>query len=242
MVVALLYAFSRLTLGQMEPVPPDPTQRESTAFKSLTQAFRYVWRDPILRGFMSASLVFGTMGSSFSQLLPAVAHDTFGVGATELSYLAAALALGGLTGALITTTMGGWPRPGIALLAAGTALGMMLILFGAQRDFAPALVLAMLVGAAAMTYNGGMGNMVQTTVRDDMRGRVVGLQITMFHSGMHLGTLILGTLGTLIGVSNAVIVAGVAIIATVLAMSFNPAVRQARVPSSRVVDPLEACD
>jgi MFS family permease len=229
-LVALLYGFSRLMLGRMDPAPPDLSNRHPSALGSMVVALAYVWREPTLRGFMSATIVFGSMGSSLTQLLPAVAHDTFNVGATELSYLAAALAVGALTGALITTTMRGWPRPGLFLLAAGTALGVMLVAFGLQRELVPAIGVAALVGTASMTYNGGMGNMVHTTVVDHMRGRVVGLQITMFQSGAHLGTLILGTLGTFIGVSNAVIVAGVVIITTSLALSFNPAVRDARVP------------
>jgi predicted MFS family arabinose efflux permease len=229
-LVAVLYGSSRLVLGRMDPVPPDQSNRHASALGSMAVAFAYVWREPTLRGFMSATVVFGSMGSSLSQLLPAVAHDTFRVGATELSYLAAALAAGAFTGALVTTTMGGWPRPGLFLLAAGTGLGAMLVAFGLQRELVPAIGIAALVGTASMIYNGGMGNMVHTTVVDDMRGRVVGLQITMFQSGTHLGTLILGTLGTFIGVSNAVIVAGLVIIATTTLLSLNPAVRDARVP------------
>jgi MFS family permease len=229
-LVAVLFAFSRLVLGRMDPVPPDPAHQHASALGSMGVAFRYVWQQPTLRGFMSATIVFGTMGSSLSQLLPAVAHDTFRVGATELSYLAAALAAGAFTGALITTTMGGWPRPGLIVLAAGSVLGVMLVAFGLQREFVPAVGIAALVGTASMTYNGGMGNMVHTNVADHMRGRVVGLQITMFQSGTHLGTLILGTLGTFIGISNAIVVAGTVIVATCVAMSLNPGVRDARVP------------
>ena len=229
-VVALMYGSSRLMLGRMDPVPTHPSQRDSSAFGSLRVALSYAWHQPVLRGFMSATLVFGTMGASFSQLLPAVAHDTFHVGASELSYLAAALAFGSFTGALITVTMGGWRRPGIILVVAGSVLGTMLATFGLQREFVPGLGLAALIGVASMTYNGGMGNMVQTTVADHMRGRIVGLQITMFQSGTHLGTLILGTLGTVVGISTAIVVAGLVIVATSITMSFNPAVRDARVP------------
>jgi hypothetical protein len=70
-----------------------------------------------------------------------------------------------------------------------------------------------------MIFNSGSAAVVQTTVPDRLAGRVMGLQVTLTSTGQALGVLVLGTGGSIIGVSNAFLVAGGATLVTAVLLA-----------------------
>lgn len=184
---------------------------------------------------MTAAIVFTVFANSYSQLMPAIAHDTLNVGALHLSWMASAAGLGGLVGALVITTMAGWPRLGWLIIADAFLIGMLLVVLGAQRSLLPVLVVAML-GCATVTYQGATGNIVQLTVPNALRGRVLGLLTMEFQTGTQAGTLLLGSLGSLVGISNALIGAGFMILVTSVLMSRVPVIRGVEASKIAVAD------
>jgi MFS family permease len=226
-VIALntvLYALSGIGLGQLRPAPPSSTVHLSP-LNSFREGLGYVRRVPSLRAFMTVTIVFTIFANSYVQLIPAVAHDTLMVGALQLSWLVSASGLGALVGALFITTMGSWGRPGWVLLTVAFVLGTLLVVLGLQRSLVPAIAVIAVLSCALVTYNGGTGNIIQMTVPDSLRGRVMGLHVTTFQTGTQLGTLILGTVGSYIGISNAIIGAGIVILLTAITMSRVTAIR-----------------
>ena len=76
-------------------------------------------------------------------------------------------------------------------------------LFSFQRDLMPAIIVTGLLGCANITYAGSQSNLIQAYCPDHLRGRVMGLMVACFHTTLALGTLLFGTLGVFVGISNA---------------------------------------
>jgi predicted MFS family arabinose efflux permease len=191
----------------------------------IREGLGYVRRDPTVRGYLTATVFFTVFASSYTQLLPAVAQSTLHVGPLELSWLVSASGLGSLIGALTLTPMGGWKQPRRVLIVMAFVFAGLVAALGVQRSLVGTLIVVGLLGWANITFSGGIGNLL-IMVPDRFRGRVQGLFGTFYFTGVQLGTLLLGTAGSLVGVSNAILGAGLAAVVAAVVMSRVRAMRE----------------
>ncbi len=227
LVNSALFLAAGFGLGRLASVPGVPVEEGFSAVKSFREGLGYVAGAPRLRGLMAVNVVINAFAWSFTQLLPAVAQETLHVGALELSWLVSAAGVGAVLGALVVLALGQGRRFGYTMFVAVFALGVFLVLFGLQRLVMPALVLAALIGAMGMVFLAGSGNVIQMSAPNELRGRVVGLHSMLGNSAVQLGILILGTVGSFIGISNALSLAGIAVLTTACVMLRVPAIREA---------------
>jgi MFS family permease len=162
----------------------------------------------VLRWVVVLSIATALLTRPYIQLLPAEAQ-LLGVGAVELSWLLAASGGGALVGALLTASLGGWRRRGALLVGAAFAHGTLLMFFGLQHSVVGALVFVGLTSLAVMVYLGMANTLMQTRAPDALRGRVMSVQTMVFIGFMPLGQMLLGSVGTFIGINNAFLVGGV---------------------------------
>lgn len=204
----------------MRPHPPEPGARASSVLRSLREGTDYMRRDDLIRWTATLLFVFAVLGQSFNQLLPAIAVETLQVGAVELSWLVAAVGVGALAGAFFIAQLGAVGSRGLLLLGAMFAVGALLALLGLQREVLPTIVLLAVIGVIQQVFMGMQSLTLQLAAPDRLRGRVMGMQSMIMMSGGPLGVLALGTLGTFIGISNAILGAGVvvALIALIVAL------------------------
>ena len=174
----------------------------------------FIRGDPVLRWVVALSVATALLTRPYIQLLPAEAQF-LGVGALELSWLLAASGGGALAGALFTASLGSWRRRGALLVAAAFAHGTLLTLFGTQHGVLGAMVFVGLTSLAVMVFLGMANTLMQTRTPDALRGRVMSVHTMVFMGFMPLGQMLLGSLGTLVGINNAFLVGGV--IVTLLA-------------------------
>src|SRR2546422_7170678 len=69
---------------------------------------------------------------------------------------------------------------GRLMLAGGTAFGVLLVLFAASRHFVLSLGLLALTGCAMIVNNSLTNTLLQTTVPDHLRGRIMGFYSFVF--------------------------------------------------------------
>jgi predicted MFS family arabinose efflux permease len=223
----VVYLFAGIGLNRLRPLPGDPAARAASTLRAIGDGLSYVRGHHALRAFMLGNVAFALFACSFVFLLPAVAHDALHAGAAELSWLVAASGLGGLAGSVLLTSMAAWPRPGLVLLGLCFAQAFALVFLGVARDLLSSIVACVLLGTLSIAYFGGTGNILLMSVPNALRGRVVALQATIYLAGTQVGTLVLGTLGAAIGISNALIAAGAVILLASLVMSRIAAIRDA---------------
>src|SRR5213593_3522070 len=204
---AISYVAIVVALVLMRPQPVDAV-RHLPLIESIREGLSFIRGDPVLRWVVTLSVATALFTRPYIQLLPAEAQF-LGVGAIELSWLLAASGAGALGGALLTASLGGWKHRGALLVGAAFAHGTLLVFFGLQHTVLGALVFVGLTSLAVMVYLGMANTLMQTRTPDALRGRVMSVQTMVFIGFMPLGQMVLGSVGTLVGINNAYLVGGV---------------------------------
>ncbi|MGH2384767.1 MAG: MFS transporter [Candidatus Limnocylindria bacterium] len=198
-------------LRRMRAYPVDASSRAIGVFGSLREGIGHVLQVDLIRWIVVLQIVSAVLAQSFMQLLPAVAVDTLRVGAVELSWLVAATGVGSLVGAFWLAGLEGVQRRGVLLLGTMLSVGVMLALLGLQRELLGTLMVLAALGVLQQLFLGTQTVILQLAAPDRLRGRVMGMQSVIFMSCGPLGVLGVGTLGTFIGISTAILIAGAAV-------------------------------
>ncbi|QMV17910.1 MFS transporter [Granulicella sp. 5B5] len=154
------------------------------------EGFRYVWRSPDLRAILIMLFLIGTFGFNFPIFISTMAVNVFHSDASGFGLLSSIMAIGTLSGALLSARRS---RPGMTSLLLGAAvfgLGCTLAaLAPGYWWFAGALVV---IGAAALTFTNGTNSIMQLSTEPTMRGRVMALRVGVALGGMTMGAPIVG--------------------------------------------------
>ena len=204
---ALSYVSIVAALVLMRPQPVRGRERPPL-LDSIREGLTFIRHEPVLRWVVVLSIATALLTRPYIQLLPAEAQ-LLHVGAIELSWLLAASGSGALVGALVTASLGGLRRRGALLVTAAFAHGSLLILFGLQHSVVGAIAFVGLTSLAVMVFLGMANTLMQTRTPDELRGRALSVHTMVFIGFMPLGQMVLGSLGTLIGINNAFLVGGV---------------------------------
>ena len=194
----------------MRPQPVIEYGPRLSMFESIREGLSFIRHDPVLRWVVTLSVATALLTRPYIQLLPAEAQF-LGVGALQLSWLLAASGTGALVGALTTASLGGWRRRGALLTGAALAHGTLLMGFGLQHSLAGAFTFVGLTSLAVMVFLGMANTLMQTRTPDALRGRTMSVHTMVFMGFMPLGQMLLGTLGTFVGINNAFLAGGVVV-------------------------------
>jgi len=171
--------------------------REHASFRTeLSDGFRYVANQPLLRLLMAAGMMMPLFAFPVQMVLPVFAEEVFEQGPGALGALMAAAGIGGLIGALIAANLERVSRKSIILLVGTVIMSISYVVFaqstslGLARPSAFALGLVMfgvgnVGGMLFMTTN---DSTIQALVSDELRGRVMSLLMMSF-GVMPLGIL-----------------------------------------------------
>ncbi len=152
--------------------------------------------------------IVGVFGWSYSVLLPAFATDVLRVGSREYGILLSSNGVGAFCGALAVATYGG-RLPARLLIFGGLGLfSLMMLLLGLTQNYYMALTFMGVAGGGMLLYLSTSNTVVQTSVADGMRGRVMGIWTLMFGGMMPVGGLAAGVLSHWLGVPLTVAIGG----------------------------------
>ena len=210
MINAITYMAIVGALLLMRPQQAVESTGKLTMLESIREGLSFIRSDPVLRWVIALSIGTAMLTRPYIQLLPAEAQF-LGVGALELSWLLAASGAGALAGALATASLGSWRRRGALLIGAAVAHGTLLILFGTQHTVLGAMISVGLTSLAVMVFLGMANTLMQTRTPDALRGRVMSVHTMVFMGFMPLGQMLLGSVGTFIGINNAFVLGGVVV-------------------------------
>ncbi len=154
------------------------------------EGFRYVWRSTELRAILIMLFLIGTFAFNFPIFIATMAVKVFHADASGFGLLSSIMAIGTLSGALLSA---GRRSPGLTSLLLGAAVfGLGCTLAAVAPGywwFAGALVV---VGAAALTFTNGTNSIMQLATEPTMRGRVMALRVGVALGGMTIGAPIVG--------------------------------------------------
>ena len=180
---AVLTALSCLRVHELRASLRGPRGR-------LLDGFRYVWARPDLKAMLLMMFIVATFGLNFPIFISKMAVDVFHVGSDQFGLLSSMLAIGSVSGALLSASRA---RPRADLLWAGAGLfgvGCALAaLMPAYFLFALAL---MLIGVSAQTFTTTVNGCVQMATEPAMRGRVMAILMAMAWGGTPIGAPLVG--------------------------------------------------
>jgi MFS family permease len=212
-------------LAMMRPHELFRPDRRSHARTGVRDGVRYAWREPRLRWALILLLIVGTLAFNFSVLLPLMVQQVFHAGASAFGTMMSMMGLGSLMGALIAA---GRSRPTWRVITLGVlSLGAFL----AGTALAPSLTLEMIVlipaGVAMITFQATSNSFIQLSSDASMRGRVMGLYVTMFVGTTPIGAPIVGWVAQQFGARTGLMLgATAAIVAGLLAIAVRSRVNR----------------
>ena len=125
-------------------------------------------------------------------LLPLASTDLLGGGAAVYGFLGAASGIGSLISSL---SMAFGQRPTIRLLLVGAgALGLSMVLLGLSTWLPVSLLIMVLAGWGLIAMAATTNTVIQLTVPDELRGRVMSVYTTIFAGASPIGAIFAGAL------------------------------------------------
>jgi MFS family permease len=162
---------------------------------------------PIVATLLTFAMVVEILGFTFQTLMPSLAEDVLGVGATGLGALTAMAAIGGLVGSVLITALSDFSRKGLLAIAIIFIYGIGLISLGISEIFPVSLLIVTVVGIMASSFDALQWTLLMANVPDDMRGRAMGGWIFAIGFGW-AGSLELGLIAEVYSVGWALSVNG----------------------------------
>ncbi len=179
----------------MMRVPPFvAAKRTESPVKQLREGLHYIWHHQTVRTIISLAAVANLFAFGYSSLMPAFAQDVLNSGPTGLGLLSAAVGVGALGGALMVASLGNFNRKGQLLTFGNLFFPTMVLLFSASRWLPISMLILMGVGLGFMIQNATANTLVQTSVPDELRGRVMSVYMMVFGGFFPLGALMAGAI------------------------------------------------
>jgi len=187
----------------MRPTVVD-RQRVGGVQNAVLEGFDYVRTRPAILLLLVLSAVMSVFGRSFSQLLPVFARDVLQVGSSGYGLMLAVPGAGTLIAGFGIAAIGHYLDRRKIIAFSLIALVFSLVGFALSRNFPLSLALLGINGFAATAFGAIVATIIQLETEGRLRGRVMSLYtITVIGIGP-LGSLISGSLATVIPVSYAV--------------------------------------
>src|SRR5215468_3014663 len=216
----------------MSPQPPRGGAGQRPGLRSIVTGLSYLRGRPVIQGaylFDINAMVFGMPRAVF----PALATTVFGGGASTLGFLYAAPGAGALLGAITTGWVHRVRRQGRAVIIAVVVWGAAITCFGLVRWLPAALVLLAVAGWADVISAVFRSTILQLTVPDELRGRLMGVQMAVVTGGPRIGDAESGAVAAAFSPVTSVISGGLACIGGALLLArLLPAFRSQKMPAA----------
>lgn len=188
-VVAMLYLIRAEELN-IAPVA-------ARARGQLSEGFRYVLSNPVLRSTLIMMVIIGTLTFEFQVSLPLIARFTFNGDASSYASLSMALGIGAVTGGLL---IAGKSKVSAERLARGALLFGLAILAAAIMPNIRLTQLALIVvGVCSISFTSQGNSVLQLESTPQMRGRVMSFWALAFLGTSTIGGPIVGWFGEYLG-------------------------------------------
>lgn len=201
------------SLLAMKVTRKEPARSGKRVLQELAEGFRYAFGFAPIRALLLLLALVSLMGMPYTVLMPVVADRTLHGGANTLGFLMGASGVGALAGALYLASRRSVLGLGKVVPRSAALFGAGLIAFGLSRSVALSLLILPLAGAGFMVQMAASNTIIQTVVREEMRGRVMAFYTMAFMGTAPFGSLLAGALAARVGAPRTIMLGGAACIA-----------------------------
>ena len=172
---------------------------EGSIGRHLREGLAYTWHQSQIRIALLMVGIVSLLASSVAVLMPVFAKDVFGGGPRALGLLLGAIGVGALIGALRLAHRRSHGDLDTRIGAAALGVALCALLFAAADRLWLGMLAMTLAGVAYGTAVASTNTLIQLTVDDAVRGRVMSVYSMIFVGLMPFGSLLGGTAAHVIG-------------------------------------------
>jgi MFS family permease len=205
------------------PRMPQEAAATDDPLRALRDGLLHTLRDPLVGLLMALAILVALFGRAVAYVMPAVANEVLHVGAVELSWLLGARGVGTLAGSLAVASLDGVRRRATAAAVCSLVFGVAAALFAVQQALVGALVVAVALGLIQFLFSGFVTVQLQTKTPDALRGRILSLYLVTVTGVTPLGVMLLGSIGSVVGIAQAIMVGALVLVGGSLAILLLPA-------------------
>ncbi len=192
-----------LALMRLE-VRPIRRPANNMMWQNILEGLNYIRRTPIILNSVLLMAMVSIFAMNFTVLVPVLARVNLHQQAQGYGFLASALGIGALLGALLLASISS-RSPNRKLLFSGAAgLCLFQLLLALTRQFSLSFLLLFCTGASMIVFAALSNTTVQLNVEDHLRGRVMGVYSIVFLGVTPIGSLFSGSLAHVLGAPAAI--------------------------------------
>lgn len=212
------YLFVIIGLLRIKPIQPSNSGQSglgSLSIQDFIEGKRYIRQTGIIVLLLLMIAIPGFLGFPFLQLIPVFARnllqqvgDTTTIVATRNSILVTSQGVGALLASLILASFSLFRQKGKMLMAGQYAFALALVGLGFSRGLGTAIPLMALLGWGIVMQLALTHTLIQLTVPDELRGRVISAYLWVLQGSAPFGSLFLGFLVQVWGAPNTLVLSG----------------------------------
>ncbi len=233
-------------------IPPRAVARVASAgdntlrgvWNNMREGFQFVKSNPTVRSLVLLVGSFGTFAFSFNVLIPVFVRYTLLPHATDAAqvkafgFMETVRGVGALGGALTVAILGNARRQRNMLITGSLLATVFLVVFGLSRTVWVAYATMIIVSYGFVLCFATSNTLMQLSVPDQLRGRVMSIYTLMFIGTMPFGSLLAGWLARFLGAPTTIVACALVSLATTLALAFRPnGLRTLSIPEGRAAPP-----
>jgi MFS family permease len=230
--LAVLYSLWRIV------VPPFTASAESShAMQHLREGMNYAWSNAPIRNLLLLLGVIAGFGFQYMFLLPVYTRDLMHAGPGTYGLLVSSFGVGSLMSAvLMTRRLDRWALRRNLLLGLSSA-GVGMAAFAWSRSVPLSAIMGFFAGFGLILYVASTNTMLQHTVEDRFRGRVMSLYTLMLIGTAPIGALLLGGIAQRFGAPLSTSVSALVLLGGALWVAYRLRVLAAREATDAVAAP-----
>lgn len=201
--LAVLWGLRLLSVGRSAASGGSHSQ-----WSRLKEGLHYAWHQRDIRHALMLLTVASLTAPAYTVLMPIFARHVFDGDARTLGLLLGSAGAGALLGAIRLAYLSGRQSLPHNVALAAVSAGAAMLLFAGNTNFHWALPLLLLLGFAITTIAASINTLIQLSVPNQLRGRIMALFSVLFIGITSIGNLIAGALAAQAGITPTVALAG----------------------------------
>ena len=206
LINATSYLFVILSLTFMRPTDFFIQKKEET-LGTVREGLRYALARPDLYVVMALVFFAATFGLNFQIFNALMATKEFGKGPASYGLLGTFIAVGSLTGALLSARLERF-RNAMLVVRLGVWFSIVVIVLSVMPTYTWYSLWLPICGISALTMLISANSYVQVNSDPAVRGRVMGIYLLIFMGGTPFGSLLIGYLTETVGVRETIAICG----------------------------------
>ncbi|MDH4028695.1 MAG: MFS transporter [Nitrospirota bacterium] len=204
------------------PAAPRPSDGKGIV-KELKEGLSYLFHHENASILLLSVGVISFFGFPYVSFLPVYARDILHTGEKGLGMLMGCAGAGAFLGSAGLALRGDSSRKGLLMAVAGTVFSIALLVFSISKTVWLSYLMIFFLGLGAINHIATANSILQLSVPDELRGRVMSAFATTFLGMAPLGNFTVGSLAHYLGTQTALMISAIFCLAgTMLVLIIRP--------------------